>query len=178
VPARLPAARRDRGARADGLTEVPDGPPLEGPFTHDLDATAIVVHTSGTTSAPKPVALTYGNWLWSALGSAAALGHPSDERWLCALPLTHVGGLSILLRSAIAATTVLLHRRWSTEAVLGASTTRRSSRSCRPRSRGCSTPGWRSRPRCAGRCSAARRSRRRCSTAPGPRGCRSRRPTG
>jgi O-succinylbenzoic acid--CoA ligase len=103
---------------ADGLTEVPDGPPLEGPFTHDLDATAIVVHTSGTTSAPKPVALTYGNWLWSALGSAAALGHPSDERWLCALPLNHVGGLSILLRSAIAATTVLLHRRWSTEAVL------------------------------------------------------------
>ena len=103
---------------ADGLTAVPDGPPLEGPFTHDLDATAIVVHTSGTTSTPKPVRLTYGNWLWSALGSAAALGHPSDERWLCALPLTHVGGLSILLRSAIAATTVLLHRRWSTEAVL------------------------------------------------------------
>jgi len=103
---------------ADGLAEVPDGPPLAGPFTHDLDATAIVVHTSGTTSTPKPVPLTYGNWLWSALGSAAALGHPSDERWLCALPLTHVGGLSILLRSTIAATTVLLHRRWSTEAVL------------------------------------------------------------
>jgi O-succinylbenzoic acid--CoA ligase len=111
-----------RGAVAvpapDGLTELPDGPPLDGPFTHDLDATAIVVHTSGTTSAPKPVRLTYGAWLWSALGSAAALGHPSDERWLCALPLTHVGGLSILLRSAIGATTVLLHRRWSTEAVL------------------------------------------------------------
>lgn len=111
-----------RGAVAvptpDGLTSVPDGPPLDGPFTHDLDATAIVVHTSGTTSAPKRVELTYGNWLWSALGSAAALGHPRDERWLCALPLTHVGGLSILLRSAIAATTVLLHERWSTEAVL------------------------------------------------------------
>src|SRR3712207_7316590 len=38
-----------------------------------------------------------------------SLGHPSDERWLCALPLTHVGGLSILLRSVIAGTTVLLH---------------------------------------------------------------------
>ena len=87
-------------------------------FEHDLDATAIVVRTSGTTSEPKEVPLSYGNWLWSALGSAAALGHPRDERWLCALPLTHVGGLSILMRSAIAATTVLLHERWSTEAVL------------------------------------------------------------
>ena len=102
----------------EGLTEVPDGPPVEGPFEHDLDAPAVVVRTSGTTSTPKEVELTYGNWLWSALGSAAALGHPTDERWLCALPLTHVGGLSILLRSAIAATTVLLHERWSTEAVL------------------------------------------------------------
>jgi O-succinylbenzoic acid--CoA ligase len=64
------------------------------------------------------VVLTYGNWLWSAIGSAAALGHPRSERWLCALPLTHVGGLSILLRSVIAGTTVLLHEKWSTEAVL------------------------------------------------------------
>jgi O-succinylbenzoic acid--CoA ligase len=102
------------------LTEVPDGPPVEGGAeeVHELDDVAIVVHTSGTTSAPKPVPLTYRNWLWSAMGSAVALGHPSDERWLAALPLTHVGGLSILLRSAIAGTTVLLHERWSTEAVL------------------------------------------------------------
>jgi len=105
---------------AEGLTEVPDGPPLAGPLEHDLAAPAIVVRTSGTTSEPKEVVLTYGNWLWSALGSAAALGHPPDERWLSALPLTHVGGLSILLRSVIAGTTVVLHERWSTEAVLRA----------------------------------------------------------
>ena len=104
----------------EGLDHVPEGDALAGPFRHDLRAPAIVVRTSGTTSQPKPVALTYGNWLWSALGSAAALGHPPDERWLCALPLTHVGGLSILLRSAIAGTTVLLHERWDTDAVLRA----------------------------------------------------------
>src|SRR3712207_837975 len=60
-----------RGAVAvparDGLESVPDGPALDGPFAHDLDATAIFVHTSGTTSEPKPVELTFGNWLWSAL---------------------------------------------------------------------------------------------------------------
>ena len=86
--------------------------------THDLDAPAVIVRTSGTTAAPKEVPLTYGNWLWSAIGSAVALGHPPGERWLCALPLTHVGGLSILIRSAIGGTTVLLHEKWNTEAVL------------------------------------------------------------
>jgi o-succinylbenzoate---CoA ligase len=85
---------------------------------HELDATAVVIHTSGTSSAPKPVALTYGNLLWSALGSAVALGLDPDERWLCALPLSHVGGLSILVRSAIYATTAIVHERFDTEPVL------------------------------------------------------------
>ena len=89
-----------------------------GEEQHDLDAPALTVRTSGTSGTPKDVELTYGNWLWSALGSAVALGHPPSERWLCALPLTHVGGLSILVRSVIAGTTVLLHERWDTEAVL------------------------------------------------------------
>ena len=82
--------------------------------------TAVVIHTSGTTSAPKPIELTYGNFLWSALGSAVALGLDPRERWLCALPLSHVGGLSILLRSTIYATTAVLHERFDTGAVLEA----------------------------------------------------------
>lgn len=86
--------------------------------THDLDAPAIVVHTSGTSGPAKPIPLTYGNWLWSAIGSAATLGCPPDERWLCAMPLNHVGGLSVLLRSAIAGTTAVVHAGWDTERVL------------------------------------------------------------
>ncbi len=96
----------------DGLADA--GAPLTG--THDLGATAIVVHTSGTTGGPRPVALSYGNWLWSALGSGVALGVDPHERWLCPLPLSHVGGLSILLRSAIYATTTILHERFDAEA--------------------------------------------------------------
>ncbi|HEX4483344.1 MAG TPA: AMP-binding protein [Solirubrobacteraceae bacterium] len=87
---------------------------------HDLDATAVVIHTSGTSSAPKPIELTYGNLLWSALGSAVALGLDAEERWLCALPLSHVGGLSILVRSTIYATTAVVHERFETERVLQA----------------------------------------------------------
>jgi o-succinylbenzoate---CoA ligase len=87
---------------------------------HDLDATAVVLHTSGTTSAPKPVELTYGNFLWSALGSSVALGQDEAERWLCTLPLCHVGGLSILLRSCIYATTTLVHERFYPDEALHA----------------------------------------------------------
>lgn len=87
---------------------------------HDLNATAVVIHTSGTSSAPKPIELTYGNLLWSALGSAVALGLDQNERWLCALPLSHVGGLSILVRSAIYGTTAVVHERFETERVLRA----------------------------------------------------------
>jgi O-succinylbenzoic acid--CoA ligase len=37
-----------------------------------------------------------------------ALGHDRRERWLCPLPLSHVGGLMVLLRSAIYGTTAVL----------------------------------------------------------------------
>jgi O-succinylbenzoic acid--CoA ligase len=87
---------------------------------HDLDATAVVIHTSGTTSSPRPIELTYGNFLWSGLGSAVALGLDPRERWLCALPVSHVGGLSILLRSAIYATTAVVHERFETDSALRA----------------------------------------------------------
>ncbi len=87
---------------------------------HDLSSTAVIIHTSGTTSAPKAVELTYGNFLWSALGSAAALDVATEERWLCTLPLSHVGGLSILIRSAIYATTAVVHERFETDRVLRA----------------------------------------------------------
>jgi O-succinylbenzoic acid--CoA ligase len=93
-----------------GCRVVVDAPlPTEGDGglveVHDLGAPAAIIHTSGSTAAPKPIELTFGNWLWSALGSAVALGLDPDERWVCPLPLSHVGGLSIVVRSAIYATT-------------------------------------------------------------------------
>ena len=89
---------------------------VEGPLPYPDVAT--VMFTSGTTSAPKPVYLTLRNWEANAIGSALALGLDQNERWLCVMPLAHVGGLSILLRSTLYATTVLLHERFDTERVL------------------------------------------------------------
>ena len=100
-----------------------------------------------------------------------ARGSTRGERWLCALPLAHVGGLSILLRSAIYGTTAVVHERFETERVLrraAPAAPSRSSASSRPRSRGCSTPGSRSRPGCAARSRAAARCPRPWSSARTP----------
>jgi len=75
----------------------------------DLDAPCSRILTSGTAGTPRPVELTYGNHLWSAVGSAFNLGVDPGERWLCCVPLFHVSGLSILLRSAIYGTTAIVH---------------------------------------------------------------------
>jgi O-succinylbenzoic acid--CoA ligase len=107
----------DRGSTPDAVNESRAGVRTNG---HDLGAVAVVIYTSGTSSAPKPVELTYGNLLWSGLGSAVALGLDPNDRWLCALPLSHVGGLSILVRSAIYGTTAVIHERFETERVLHA----------------------------------------------------------
>jgi O-succinylbenzoic acid--CoA ligase len=128
VPVDVRLGPRERAAQTHGAALVLEEPLDEGSGPtevalrdeHDLSEVAAVVHTSGSSGAPKPVELTFGNWLWSALGSAAALGLDREERWLCALPLSHVGGLSIVVRSAIYATTAVVHERFEADRVAAA----------------------------------------------------------
>jgi o-succinylbenzoate---CoA ligase len=72
------------------------------------DALATVLYTSGTTGAPRPVPLTHGNHRASAEASAAHLDVDPDDAWLCPLPLPHVGGLAIVLRSVLYGTAFTL----------------------------------------------------------------------
>jgi len=88
-------------------------PPL---FTRRLDAPAAILFTSGTEASPRAVVLTHGNFFWSALASARNLGVRPDDLWLLALPLHHIGGLSILTRSAYYGTAALIHERFDPEA--------------------------------------------------------------
>jgi o-succinylbenzoate---CoA ligase len=124
VPIDLRLSGEERARRTPPGAYVCDRPLVGAtradPAAIELARPAAIMHTSGTTSDPRPVMLTYGNWLANALGSAVALGLDREERWLCPMPLVHVGGLSILMRSAIYGTTVVLHGRFDTDAVLGA----------------------------------------------------------
>jgi o-succinylbenzoate---CoA ligase len=88
------------------LTQTEADLPLIG--EHDMDDLQCRILTSGTSGAPRPVGLTYGNFLFSAVGSAFNIGVDPDDRWLCCLPLSHVAGLSIILRSVIYGTTAVL----------------------------------------------------------------------
>ena len=92
--------------------EGPEGPDAVSIKPRDriaLESAQGIIYTSGTTGRSKGVLLTYGNYWWSAAGSAFHLGHRPDDRWLAMLPLFHVGGLAILFRSVIAGVPVVLH---------------------------------------------------------------------
>ncbi len=75
----------------------------------DLERPCTRILTSGTSGAARAVEHTFGNHLWSAVGSAFNLGVDPADRWLCCVPLFHVSGLSILMRSAIYGTTAIVH---------------------------------------------------------------------
>jgi O-succinylbenzoic acid--CoA ligase len=116
-----PGAEVPAGMRlvVDDGNEVgaPEAPAAPLRHEHHPDAVHSVIHTSGTTGHPKAVELTYANHAASALASADALGVELEDRWLCPLPLHHVGGLSVLIRGVINATTVVLHERFEVERV-------------------------------------------------------------
>jgi O-succinylbenzoic acid--CoA ligase len=96
-------------AALGGTAIAPLNPELPEPaLPEDVPAgTLAVMFTSGSTGAPRPVALTRANFEASARSSAEVLGVEPADRWLCCLPVFHVGGLSIFTRSAIYATTVV-----------------------------------------------------------------------
>ncbi|MGH2926067.1 MAG: o-succinylbenzoate--CoA ligase [Solirubrobacterales bacterium] len=91
----------------DRLTMTEADLPLLG--EHDLDAVHCRILTSGTSGDPRPIGLTYGNHLWSAVGSAFNLGVDPGDRWLCCLPFHHVAGLQIVMRSVIYGTGAIVH---------------------------------------------------------------------
>src|SRR5215207_556885 len=114
VPVDLRLAEREREAILRDVEETVTRP-LRGesgvfqlPDPPERDEVALIVPTSGTTGRPKLVEITYGNIRANARGLAQAMELGDDERWLCPLPLSHVGGLMVVLRSVLMATTAVI----------------------------------------------------------------------
>jgi len=87
VDQRLPAAaKRDLCAAMRVGDEVESGD-------------ALVVTTSGSTGTPKGVVLTHDAIAASARATSGRLDVDADDHWLACLPLSHVGGLSVVTRA-------------------------------------------------------------------------------
>ncbi|WP_203246992.1 o-succinylbenzoate--CoA ligase [Sporosarcina beigongshangi] len=76
------------------------------------DRTITIMYTSGTTGFPKGVRQTAGNHVSSALSSVLNLGLHDNDVWLCAMPLFHISGFSILVRSVLYGMEVRLYEKF------------------------------------------------------------------
>ncbi|WP_049923295.1 o-succinylbenzoate--CoA ligase [Halopiger djelfimassiliensis] len=101
----LPAGVDDRTGSNDR-----DTAPSVEPASLERDETQLIMFTSGTSGEPKAVRLTVGNLVASATASAFRLGVDPDDRWLCCLPMYHMGGLAPVVRSILYGTTVVIQR--------------------------------------------------------------------
>lgn len=102
---------------ASDLFAADSTPSEESTPSRALEDFQAILFTSGTTGRPKGALLTFSNHFYSAMASAYRLGVSPDDRWLCCLPLYHVGGMAILLRSCLYGTAVELHDGFDTAAV-------------------------------------------------------------
>ena len=89
----------------------------QGPTGTESSRLHTVILTSGSGGWPRPVRLTEANVAAAVSASAAHLGNTESDRWLLTLPLFHIGGLSILWRSAHAGAPVVIHQRFDAERV-------------------------------------------------------------
>jgi O-succinylbenzoic acid--CoA ligase len=105
------------------VTPAPDFDALEpatGPWpgeSADEDDVLAILFTSGTSGRSKGACLTAANFLASARGAAERLGPCVHGRWLACMPLFHVGGLSIVVRSLLFGGPIRLHARFDAVAV-------------------------------------------------------------
>ncbi len=83
----------------------------------DLRATQFMIYTSGTTGQPKAASISYGNIYFSAIYSALHAGTQPQDLWLHTMPLFHVGGLSILFRSVLTGSGIVLVNRFDPDQI-------------------------------------------------------------
>jgi o-succinylbenzoate---CoA ligase len=125
LPSGLPASQRAavlEALRPAALLEASGVQTLPAPAPVPA-GTAAVVTTSGSTGAPKGVVLSHDALLASARATADRIRQTGEDRWLCCLPLSHVAGLQVLIRSRLIAREPVLHPGFDPAAIGGTAAT-------------------------------------------------------
>lgn len=84
----------------------------------DFDARAVVMFTSGTTGRAKAVSLTWGNICFASEASNRALNRQGEGLWQAVLPLYHIGGFQVIVRSVLNCCPFVLYRRFDAARLL------------------------------------------------------------
>lgn len=79
------------------------------------ESISLMLYTSGSTGTPKCVELTFNNLFASVKAMDAFVSHTVYDVWLASLPLNHIGGLSIILRTMAAGCSVVIPKSFSVE---------------------------------------------------------------
>lgn len=74
------------------VSSLPNGRPMQ-------DGDALVIASSGSTGAPKGIIHTHSSILAGAQASATRLQLSSSDHWLVCIPVSHVGGFSVISRA-------------------------------------------------------------------------------
>lgn len=109
--------RRDETQQQDALEEVIHFAERSA-HVFSRKAKALVMFTSGTTGKPKAVSLTWEQLCRAAQASNAVLNRPGEGMWQAALPLYHVGGFQVVLRSILAGVPFILYRYFDPKRLL------------------------------------------------------------
>lgn len=109
--------RRDQTQRQDALEEIIHFAERSA-HVFDAKTRALVMFTSGTTGKPKAVSLTWDQVCGAAKASNATLNSPGVGMWQAALPLYHIGGFQVVVRSLLGSVPFILYRRFDARRVL------------------------------------------------------------
>ena len=85
---------------------------------YDRNSRAAVMFTSGSTGRPKAAPLLWRNLCASAEASNLVLNQPEEGLWQAVLPLYHVGGLEVVIRSILNRNTFILYRRFDADLLI------------------------------------------------------------